>query len=101
MKCKKCGGHKPLMQPTCGLGWEITTMFDDEEDYTCKCSAVVISHYNPKEKGERICMNPKCYKNEILTTYNCSTDRPIVYLGKKCWYCHTDEFLEDKPCVKE
>jgi len=44
---------------------------------------------------ERICMNPKCHKNEILTAYNCSTDRPIIFLGKKCWYCHTDEFLED------
>ena len=50
--CKKCGGRKPLMQPTCGLGWEFETMFDTPEDYTCKCSAVVISHYNPKDDND-------------------------------------------------
>jgi len=51
-KCKKCGGYKPAIQPSCGLGWEIASKFDDEEDYICKCSAEVISHYEPKEKED-------------------------------------------------
>lgn len=41
---------------------------------------------------ERICMNPECKDNEYLKT--CPTDRPIVRLGKVCWYCTKDEFLE-------
>jgi len=44
---------------------------------------------------DKICMNPDCYKNEILTHYNCG-DRPLVGLAKTCWNCHKSEFLVDE-----
>jgi hypothetical protein len=45
---------------------------------------------------EKICMRDTCKDNVLLTTYKCSTDRPIIYLGKRCWCCHSDEFLVNK-----
>jgi len=48
--CKKCGGRKPIMQPTCGLGWEMETAFDTPEDYTCKCKSIAISSWAHVEK---------------------------------------------------
>ena len=51
-KCKKCGGRISPIPPTCGLGWEFETMFDTEEDYTCKCTMLVRSYYNPEEKED-------------------------------------------------
>ena len=45
---------------------------------------------------DRICMNPDCYQNEILTHYKCDGDRPLIGLAKTCWNCHKSEFLVDK-----
>ena len=42
---------------------------------------------------DRICYNPKCYKNEFLVCYNVPTDRPIVTIAHTCWYCHESKFL--------
>jgi len=43
---------------------------------------------------ERICMNPECRDNIYLN--KCPDDRPIIRLGKMCWNCGKDEFLEKK-----
>ncbi len=49
---------------------------------------------------DKICMNPDCYKNEILEHYNCG-DRPLVGLAKTCWNCHKSEFLKDLIACKK
>ena len=50
---------------------------------------------------DRICMNPDCYLNEILTHYKCDGDRPLIGLARTCWNCHKSEFLVDKDEVEK
>lgn len=46
-----------------------------------------------KGKKRKVCMNPECKNNEYIK--NCPTDRPIIFLGKKCWNCKQVKYLEE------
>lgn len=44
----------------------------------------------------KVCMNDMCKDNMYLKQYHCSTDRPIIVLGRKCWNCHDDKYLVEQ-----
>ena len=44
---------------------------------------------------EKICMNPSCKELDVLVKHKCPVRRPLIRLGKKCWNCKEDKYLED------
>lgn len=40
-------------------------------------------------------MNPICNEIDILVKHNCDPTRPLIYLGKRCWNCKQEKYLED------
>jgi len=47
------------------------------------------------EDRSRVCMNPDCYMAPVLQKYKCTVQRPLIYLGRRCWNCKETKYLEE------